>query len=205
MKLGKLGLKIGPLIPPLKELGATEAEANLTQLASLFHDLRSEDVAEFTRIANNVEVNGGPAGPFLRDIALTLSNVAALMNAAKASKTLESINVALSCLPTPRLDNIPFAIFAEAMKAGMKIDIASFYLERLESSVGSEAFDLVFTELKADKRVKQAELVTIASQFVSHTARSAPKAKTLERIYSRHASLVDSANKREWQRGKSAA
>ncbi len=78
----------------------------------------------------------------------------------------------------------------------------SIILAKLEETLGTPEFDAAFQVLKT---MKATEVAVIASQFISKTAKSAPKSESLQRIYSRHISLVDSANKRAWQRGKSAA
>lgn len=75
-------------------------------------------------------------------------------------------------------------------------------LAKLEETLGTAEFDATFAIVKT---MKAAEVAAIASKFVSKTAKSAPRRDSLQRIYARHISLVDSANKREWQRGKSAA
>ena len=76
------------------------------------------------------------------------------------------------------------------------------HVANLEAALGSDRFDAEFEKIKT---LSAEDVASIASLFVSRTAKSAPKRESLRRIYSRHLSLVDSANKREWQRGKGAA
>ena len=82
---------------------------------------------------------------------------------------------------------------------------AAHHLAKLDATLGTDAFDGAFEAMKADRAMNAEAVAAVASQFMSHTARSAPKSESLRRIYSRHASLIDSANKRAWQKGRGAA
>jgi hypothetical protein len=82
---------------------------------------------------------------------------------------------------------------------------AARHLAQLEATLGTGAFDAAFEAMKADHAMSAEAVAAVASQFMSHTAQSAPKSESLRRIYSRHASLIDSANKRAWQKGRGAA
>lgn len=84
-------------------------------------------------------------------------------------------------------------------------DLVALHLEALEKSLGTPDFDTAFAALSGDPRVTAPVLAEIATRFVSRTPKSAPKRQTLQRIYARHAALVDLARKNEWQRGKGAA
>ncbi len=82
-------------------------------------------------------------------------------------------------------------------------NLVNNYLGRLEATLGTAAFDAVFDDMKM--KLTRTDINAVASQFMSKTAKSAPKRESLQRIYSRHKSMIDSANKREWQKGKGAA
>lgn len=84
-------------------------------------------------------------------------------------------------------------------------EIVDYYVDCLEMTLGKATFDIAFNEMIGDKRMKREEINAVASRFVSHTAKSASRQDSLQRIMNRHKSLIDSANKREWQRGKGAA
>lgn len=77
------------------------------------------------------------------------------------------------------------------------------YVQTLERNLGTPSFDATFAVLK--QSLNKADVAEIASRFVSKGGKSLSKRENLDRIYNRHASLIDSANKREWQRGKGAA
>ena len=84
-------------------------------------------------------------------------------------------------------------------------DPIQHHLAQLEANLGGPGFDAAFGAMKSDRRMKGSEVAAVASRFMSRTPPSAPKRESLRRIYSLHASLIDSANKIAWQRGKSAA
>lgn len=73
--------------------------------------------------------------------------------------------------------------------------MTSTILAKLESTLGTTEFDVVFQSLKS---MKATEVAAIASAFVSKTAKSAPKGESLTRIYRRHLNIVQSASKREY-------
>ena len=79
---------------------------------------------------------------------------------------------------------------------------AAHHLAQLEATLGTDAFDTAFEAMKADRAMNAEAVAAVASRFMSRTNRSAPKGESLRRIYCRHASLVDSANKRARQKGR---
>ncbi len=85
-------------------------------------------------------------------------------------------------------------------------NIVTDYLPRLEAALGDDTkFQQLFDTLKADPEVRQAEAVELASQFVAKTPNSTSRAKALERVYQRHASLANFRLKQRAMSGRSAA
>ncbi len=145
-------------------------------------------------------------GATLKDVRDSLSNVIAFAKAAGAMKgSLTTLDAALSCVSAAPARDISFDDFADAIRAELNVDVVQLYLDKLEETLGNDQFDDVFAELEGDRRVKKPDMVQITSKFVTHTAKSTSRKECLKRIYARHASLIDSSHKREWQKGKSAA
>jgi len=69
------------------------------------------------------------------------------------------------------------------------------HLARLEATLGTPAFDAAFADLKADPGMKASDVAAVASTFVAHTAKSAPRNQSLQRIRARHDNVLDSRNK----------
>ena len=85
-------------------------------------------------------------------------------------------------------------------------NLVSAYLSRLEAALGDDReFTPIFEALQTDAEVRQAEAVALASRFVAKTADSTPRAKALERVYKRHASLSSFRLKQRAMAGRSAA
>jgi hypothetical protein len=74
-------------------------------------------------------------------------------------------------------------------------DMVEYYLNRLETTLGKADFDVVFSELCGDKRMKREDINAVASRFVSRTAKSATRQDSLERIMRRHENILDSKQK----------
>jgi hypothetical protein len=206
MNIGKIGSTIKPLINPLKEIGATDAATNLTHLCNLLGELKNETSEDFGKAVSQLELLPSEDSLLLGDIVKSLSATIGVATASGATAArINTLKEAYRCLGVERLSGVAFAEFAEALKASFQVDVIDLHLRALEAGLGTPRFDEAFKLLENDRRVKKPELAMIASRFISRTAKSAPKGETLKRIYSRHASLVDSANKQEWQKGKSAA
>ena len=62
------------------------------------------------------------------------------------------------------------------------------YVERLESALGEDTFDVILDEIKRDKTVKMAEAKALARAMTGVRARSKHDAFTLLRM--RHANIV---------------
>ena len=183
-----------------------EAADNVSCLSALFNELKDEDDEAFANAAGQVNLGSSDASILVGHVAKTMQGILDLAKASGATATrVSGMTTAVACISAPKLEQVSFAAFAEAMKKVFIVDVVALHLVALESNLGSSGFDAAFETLQKDKRVKKPELAEIASRFVSKTSRSAAKGQTLQRIYARHASLVDSANKREWQKGKSAA
>jgi hypothetical protein len=190
----------------LREIGATEAADKLRCLSDLFEELKNEELENVSKSASHLELPPSQHSFLLGDIAKALAGLIALAKASGVTKTrIDSLVGALTCVSSEKLEKAAFSDFVEALKASFDIDVVALHLNALESSLGTPEFDAVFSALENDRRIKKPELAAIASRFISRTSKSAPKGETMKRIYARHASLVDSANKREWQKGKSAA
>jgi hypothetical protein len=183
-----------------------EAVDNVSCLSALFNDLKDEDDVAFANAAGQLDVGQSDAPVLVGHVAKTMQGILDLAKASGVTATrVGGLKASVACVSAPRLEQVSFAAFAEAMKKAFIVDVVALHLTALESNLGASGFDAAFEALKNDRRVKKPELAEIASRFVSKTSRSAAKAQTLQRIYARHASLLDSANKREWQKGKSAA
>ena len=175
-------------------------------LSALFSDLKDEDDAAFANAAGQLNLGLSDASLLVGHVAKTMQGILDLAKNLGVTPTrLNGLKAAVACVSAPKLEQVSFAAFAEAMKKAFIVDVVALHLTALESNLGNSGFDAAFETLQKDKRVKKPELAEIASRFVSKTSRSAAKGQTLQRIYGRHASLIDSANKREWQKGKSAA
>jgi hypothetical protein len=82
-----------------------------------------------------------------------------------------------------------FADAAVARLSWTSADLVAHYLRRLEKSLGDEsAFLEVFNSLKKDTAIKAAEAKQLARAFAKASAKS--KDDALDRIWSRHASLI---------------
>lgn len=172
----------------------------------LFSELKNEEAGEVAAVANRLELLSGQDKLSLGQVANSLSATVNFAKASGATKArIEGLMLALACLPVARLESTAFEDFAEAMKLALKVDVVALHLSALEANLGKPGFDIVYAAMEKDRRVKAAEVAAIASKFVSQTSPSAPKRRTLQRIYARHVSLLDSENKSEWQKGKSAA
>lgn len=145
-------------------------------------------------------------GATVKDVRDSLINVIAFAKATGATKgNLTTLDAALLCVSAMPAQDISFDNFAAAIRTALNVDVVHLYLRKLEETLGNDEFDEVFAELESDKRVKKADMVQITSNFVTRTAKSTSRKDCLKRIYARHASLIDSRHKREWQKGKSAA
>lgn len=84
-------------------------------------------------------------------------------------------------------------------------EIVNMYVEQLrETFRDKKQFNIVFQELKSDKRVKLPEALEIARLFANFN-RKATKAKALEQIYNIHKYYADSADISRRLQGQSAA
>lgn len=172
----------------------------------LFDELKNEEAKEFATAADRLEFSLGQDKLSLGQVAKSVSATINFVKVSGATKArIEALNAALACLPVPQLETVTFEDFAKAIKAALNVDVVTLHLSALEANLGKPSFDIVYAAMEKDRRVKAVEVAAIASKFVSQTSPSAPKRKTLQRIYARHVSLLDSENKREWQKGKSAA
>jgi hypothetical protein len=88
----------------------------------------------------------------------------------------------------------------------MNSNLISDFLARLEGALGDDArFQAVFAELEAHPEIGQPEAVEIARGFMGKTSASLSRRAALERIYSRHAALLDFKAKRKAFGGRTAA
>ena len=206
MKLGKLGSALQPMIQPLRCLQSTEAALNMSLLCSLLHDLKDEEDEEFLKARTKLKPPSPGGTPTLAEISSSLSAIRDFMiNVGASQAKKNTINRIFSLVESVDLKDVSFSEFCHVMKAALRVDVVALHLQELENNLGNEGFDAAFAALEQDRRVKTKELAAIASKFVSTTSKSAPKRQTLQRIYARHISIIDSSNKRELQRGKSAA
>jgi hypothetical protein len=204
MKLGKLGSSIQTMTQPLDSLGATDSAKILNLLCCLFSDLRDIEDEAFAEKSKAIRASGDQ-DPTVGTVSDVLSSVHEFMQSVGASAPKKAIiENAKNCLR--HVESVmSFAAFAHQIKAALLIDVVEFHLKALETSLGTSGFDAAYSALERDARVTGPKLAEIATRFVSRTGKSAPKRQMLQRIYARHASIVDLAKKNEWQRGKSAA
>jgi len=206
MKLGKIGSALAKTVKPLQHLQASVSAAHIDSLSKLFNEFQDTDTQEFVKAANAVSIRKQAGAATVQDVHESLSNVIAFAKAAGATKgSLTTLDAALSCVSAAPAWDISIDDFADAIRAELNVDVVQLYLDKLEETLGNDQFDDVFAELESDKRVKKPDMVQITSNFVTRTAKSTSKKECLKRIYARHASLIDSSHKREWQKGKSAA
>jgi hypothetical protein len=204
MKLGKLGSSIQTMITPLARLGATDSVKALNLLCSLFDDLKDIEVDAFIEKSKAIRASGDQ-GPTVGAIGEVLTSVSEFMRSVGASTPKKAlIEIVKNCLMHAE-SVMSFAAFSHQIKTALLIDVVEFHLKALETSLGTPDFDAAYSALERDARVTGPKLAEIATRFVSRTGKSAPKRQMLQRIYARHASIVDIAKKNEWQRGKSAA
>jgi len=206
MKLGKVGSALAKTEEPLQRLQASVSAAHIDSLSKLFNEFQDTDTQEFVEAASAVSANSHSGGATLEDVCDSLSNVIAFAKATGATRaSLTTLDTALSCVSVQPTKDVSFDDFADAIRAALNVDVVELYLGKLEKTLGKDAFDDVFAELELDRRVKRPDMVQITSNFVTRTAKSTSRKECLKRIYARHASLIDSRHKREWQKGKSAA
>jgi len=206
MKLGKIGSALAKTVEPLQRLQASGSAAHIDSLSKLFNEFQDTETQEFIKAGRAVSANSQRVGVTLKDMHDSLSDVIAFAKATGATKgSLTTLDTALSCVSATVAQDISFDDFADAMRAELNVDVVQLYLDKLEETLGNEQFDDLFAELESDRRVKKPDMVQITSKFVTHTAKSTSRKECLKRIYARHASLIDSSHKREWQKGKSAA
>ncbi len=204
MKLGKLGSSIQTVIQPLDQVGATDSAKALSLLCSLFNDLNDVEAEALIEKSKAIEASGGQ-GPTVDQVISVLINTLDLMQSVGASAPKKNaLKGAIDCLQKAER-GMSFASFCNQIKASLLIDVVQFYLESLETTLGTPNFEAAYAALEGDARVTGPKLAEITSRFVSRTGRTAPRRQMLQRIYARHASLVDLARKNEWQRGRSAA
>jgi len=206
MKLGKIGSALAKTVKPLLRLQASVSAAHIDSLSKLFNEFQDTDTQEFVKAANAVSIRNQAGAATVQDVHESLSNVIAFANATGATKgNLTTLDAALSCVSATPAQDISFDDFADAIRTALNVDVVQLYLGKLEETLGNDEFDNVFAELEGDRRVKRPDMVQITSNFVTRTAKSTSRKECLKRIYARHASLIDSRHKREWQKGKSAA
>lgn len=206
MKLGKIGSALAKMVKPLQHLQASVSAAHIDSLSKLFNEFQDTDTQEFVKAAIAVSAHSQSGGATVKDVRDSLSSVIAFAKATGATKgSLTTLDAALSCVSATPAQDISFDDFADAIRSALNVDVVQLYLEKLEETLGNDEFDEVFAELESDRRVKKPDMVQITSNFVTRTAKSTSRKECLKRIYARHASLVDSRHKREWQKGKSAA
>jgi hypothetical protein len=204
MKLGKLGSSIHTLVQPLERLGATESAKTLNLLCSLFNDLKDIEAEAFIEKSKAIRASGDQ-GLTVAAVNTALTSLLEFMKAVSASATKKTcIGNIKNCFQHAEKE-ISFLAFSNEIKAALLVDVVKFHLEALETSLGTPGFDAAYTALEKDARVTGAKLAEITTRFVSWTGKSSRKPQMLQRIYARHASIVDLAKKNEWQRGKSAA
>ncbi len=206
MKLGKIGSALAKTVEPLQHLQASVAAAHIDSLSKLFNEFQDTDTQEFVKAANAVSIRNQAGAATVQGVHESLRNVIAFAKATGATKgSLTTLDAALSCVSAAPAQDISFDDFADAIRSALNVDVVQLYVGKLEETLGKYEFDKVFAQLESDKRVKKNDMVQIASNFVSRTAKSTSRKECLRRIYARHASLIDSRHKREWQKGKSAA
>jgi len=206
MKLGKIGSVLAKTVKPLQHLGASVSAAHIDSLSKLFNEFQDTDTQEFVNAAKAVSFPNQGGAATVQDVRESLSNVIDFAKATGATKgSLTTLDAALSCLSVTPVQDASFDDFADAIRAELNVDVVQLYLDKLEETLGNDEFEAVFAELESDRRVKKPDMVQITSNFVSRTAKSTSRKECLKRIYARHASLIDSRRKREWQKGKSAA
>lgn len=190
----------------MQHLQASASAAHIDSLSKLFNEFQDTDTQEFVKAAQAVSIRNQAGAATVQDVHESLSNVISFAKAAGATKlSLTTLDAALSCVSAAPAQDIAFGDFADAIRAKLNVDVVQLYLRKLEETLGNDEFDDVFAELESDKRVKKPDMVQITSNFVTRTAKSTSRKECLKRIYARHASLIDSRHKREWQKGKSAA
>lgn len=206
MKLGKIGSTLAKTVEPLQRLQASVSAAHIDSLSKLFNEFQDTDTQDFIKAAIAVSAQNRRGAATVQDVHDSLSKVIAFAKATGATKgSLTTLDAALSCVSATPAQDISFDDFADALRAELNVDVVQLYLHKLGETLGNEGFDEVFAELESDKRVKKPDMVQITSNFVTRTAKSTSRKECLKRIYARHASLIDSRHKREWQKGKSAA
>lgn len=188
----------------MDQLGATESAKTLNLLSSLFDDLKDIEAEAFVEKSKVVRASGDQ-GLTVGAVIAVLSSIGSFMKVVGASAPKKAaIEDIKNCLRQVERE-MSFVAFSHQIKAMLLIYVVEFHLEALEKSLGKPSFDAAYAALESDARVTKPKLVEITTRFVSRTGKSAAKRQMLQRIYARHASIVDVAKKNEWQRGKSAA
>ena len=188
----------------MEQLGAMEAAQTLKLLSFLFKDLKDIEAEAFIEKSKAICVSGdqGPTVGSLREVLASIQSFMQVVGAPPAKKAvIENIK---NCFASVG-NGTSLIAFSHQIKAALLVDVVEFHLEALEKSLGTSNFDAAYAALERDTRVSAPKLAEITTRSVSRTARLAPKRQMLQRIYARHAGLVDLAKKNEWQRGKSAA
>lgn len=91
-------------------------------------------------------------------------------------------------------------------KAPVNQTLVDQYVPKLEAALGDDAaFKQAFDALDADPQIGQAEAVAISKAFMGRTASSMSRKAAMERIWSRHAALLNFKAKRKAFGGRTAA
>ena len=91
-------------------------------------------------------------------------------------------------------------------RAKMNMTLIEYYLSSLEEALGdNKAFMAIYDRLKANKDATQAEVLAIASQFMSPMPSSTSRSKALEKILARHTNLMSVKLRQRAVGGRSAA
>jgi len=91
-------------------------------------------------------------------------------------------------------------------KSSMDQALITDFIHRLETSLGDdEKFKSVFAELEANSAIGKPEAIAIARGFMGKMPSTASRRAALDRIYSRHAALMDFKAKRKAFGGRTAA
>lgn len=118
------------------------------------------------------------------------------LGSASLSEWVKSVRVASAS---------PEAIKGKRKKPVNK-ELVESYTDRLEKALRDpDAFAALYDALRGDTAVTQQDLAAIASTFVGKIAASASKKVSLERILSRHKSLMDFRAKEKAFGGRTAA
>jgi uncharacterized protein YktA (UPF0223 family) len=206
MKAKDFGKFVGSLAEVLGAAGATEQAGAWHSILRIFQAKPSSKVSDVCQILSDIDVNRGNQGMMVEKVIAFMPPLRRCLSESAKNKALMDDLELFGAVLAPYA-GFPISNFADAAVARLSwtsADLVAHYLRRLEESLRNEsAFLEVFNKLKKDTAVKAAEAKQLARAFAKASGRS--KEEALDRIWSRHASLIGVGARAKATGGRTAA